>query len=48
MNVNSESYFIDSNIWLYRFIINPNDINSLNKQKIAIEIIGKDNLFIST
>ncbi|MGI0479455.1 PIN domain-containing protein [Geminocystis sp. CENA526] len=48
MSVDSQSYFIDSNIWLYRFIVNPNDLNSIKKQQIAIEITSKDNLFIST
>ena len=28
-------YFIDSNIWLYRFIVNTNDANSIKKQQIA-------------
>ncbi|WP_217355223.1 hypothetical protein [Aphanizomenon sp. UHCC 0183] len=28
-------YFIDSNIWLYRFIVNTNDASSIKKQQIA-------------
>jgi predicted nucleic acid-binding protein len=36
MNVGEmKQYFIDSNIWLYRFIVNTNDANSIKKQQIA-------------
>ena len=36
MNVGEMTqYFIDSNIWLYRFIVNTNDANSIKKQQIA-------------
>jgi len=28
-------YFIDSNIWLYRFIVNTNNANLIKKQQIA-------------
>ena len=31
----AQSCFIDSNIWLYRFIVNPNDPHAIPKQKIA-------------
>jgi predicted nucleic acid-binding protein len=39
---------IDSNIWLYRFIINPHDPNAQIKQQIAINITSQNNLIIST
>lgn len=49
MSVGDPQYFcIDSNIWLYRFIINPNDANAQIKQQIAISITSQDNLVIST
>lgn len=49
MNVGNNQYVcIDSNIWLYRFIINPNDANAQIKQQIAIAITSEDNLVIST
>jgi predicted nucleic acid-binding protein len=40
--------FVDSNIWLYRFIINPHDYNAREKQQIAIQITSQQNLIIST
>ena len=45
---NYQTCFIDSNIWLYRFIINPNDANAISKQKIATTITNYPNLIIST
>ncbi len=49
MSVGNNQYCcIDSNIWLYRFIINPNDANAQIKQQIAISITSQDNLVIST
>ncbi len=37
MNVGEMTqYFIDSNIWLYRFIVNTNDANSIKKQQIPM------------
>jgi predicted nucleic acid-binding protein len=40
--------FIDSNIWLYRFIINPRDADAVPKQQIAITITNYQNSLIST
>jgi predicted nucleic acid-binding protein len=44
----SQSSFIDSNIWLYRFIINCSDPCAIPKQQIATRITNQDNLIIST
>ena len=44
----SQHSFIDSNIWLYRFIINCNDPNAVPKQQIATNITNQENLIIST
>lgn len=41
-------YFIDSNIWLYRFIVNPNDANAIQKQQIATDVTSQENLLVST
>lgn len=49
MNVDeSQQSFIDSNIWLYRFIINPRDIDAISKQEIATTIKNYQNILIST
>lgn len=49
MNVDeSQQSFIDSNIWLYRFIINPRDTNAILKQQIATNITNSQNILIST
>jgi predicted nucleic acid-binding protein len=40
--------FIDSNVWLYRFIVNPNDADSIRKQQIATTITNSPNILIST
>ncbi|MDF5716212.1 MAG: PIN domain-containing protein [Rhizonema sp. NSF051] len=49
MNVDeSQQSFIDSNIWLYRFIINPRDTNAIPKQQIATTIRNSQNILIST
>jgi predicted nucleic acid-binding protein len=49
MNIGeSQPSFIDSNIWLYRFIINPRDANAIPKQKIATTITNYQNSLIST
>ncbi|MDF5729184.1 MAG: PIN domain-containing protein [Rhizonema sp. PD38] len=49
MNVDeSQSSFIDSNIWLYRFIINPRDTNAIPKQQIATTVTNSQNILIST
>jgi len=40
--------FVDSNIWLYRFILNPSDVNAIQKQQIATNITNQENLFVST
>jgi predicted nucleic acid-binding protein len=45
---NMTTYFIDSNIWLYRFILNSSDSNAIKKQQIATTITSKENLLIST
>jgi len=44
----SQPYFIDSNIWLYRFIIDPNDANAILKQQTAINITNYLHIIIST
>ena len=44
----SQPCFIDSNIWLYRFILNPRDTNTIPKQKIATTITSYANIIIST
>ncbi|MBW4595467.1 MAG: PIN domain-containing protein [Brasilonema angustatum HA4187-MV1] len=49
MNVDkSQQSFIDSNIWLYRFIINPRDTDAISKQQIATAITNYQNILIST
>ena len=49
MNVGeSQPCFIDSNIWLYRFIINPRDTDAIPKQQIATTITNSQNILIST
>jgi predicted nucleic acid-binding protein len=49
MNVGeSQPGFIDSNIWLYRFIINPRDADAIPKQEIATAITNYQNNLIST
>ncbi|MBC5796393.1 PIN domain-containing protein [Sphaerospermopsis sp. LEGE 00249] len=45
---NMTKYFIDSNIWLYRFILNSSDSNAIKKQQIATTITSQENLLIST
>ncbi|MTJ52318.1 PIN domain-containing protein [Anabaena sp. UHCC 0253] len=40
--------FIDSNIWLYRFILNSSDASAIQKQKIATRVTSQENLIIST
>ena len=44
----AQSCFIDSNIWLYRFIVNPNDPHAIPKQKIATSVTNYPYLIIST
>jgi predicted nucleic acid-binding protein len=49
MNVGeSQPGFIDSNIWLYRLIINPRDPDAIPKQQIATTITNSQNSLIST
>ncbi|MBD2778646.1 PIN domain-containing protein [Iningainema tapete] len=49
MNVDeSQKSFIDSNIWLYRFIINPRETDAISKQQIATTITNYQNILIST
>lgn len=45
---NMITYCIDSNIWLYRFILNSSDSNAIKKQQIATTITSQENLLIST
>ncbi|MGI8501836.1 MAG: PIN domain-containing protein [Hassallia sp.] len=40
--------FVDSNIWLYRFILNPNDLSAIQKQQIATNVTSQENLLVST
>ncbi|MCC5624772.1 PIN domain-containing protein [Nostoc sp. CHAB 5715] len=40
--------FIDSNIWLYRFILNPSNPNAIQKQQIATKVTSQENLLVST
>jgi len=48
MNVGeSQLCFIDSNIWLYRLIINPRDPDAIPKQQIATTITNSQNSLIS-
>lgn len=45
MNVGeTQLCFIDSNIWLYRFIINPRDTNAIPKQRIATTVTNSQNI----
>ncbi|MFM6356409.1 MAG: hypothetical protein ACKPH7_06495 [Planktothrix sp.] len=39
-----QRFFVDSNIWLYRFIVNPNDSDARSKQQIATSITSQGNL----
>jgi predicted nucleic acid-binding protein len=40
--------FVDSNIWLYRFIFNPSDLSAIQKQQIATNVTSQENLLVST
>ncbi|MEH2364644.1 PIN domain-containing protein [Nostoc sp.] len=40
--------FVDSNIWLYRFILNPSDLSAIQKQQVATKITSQENLVVST
>ena len=44
----SQRFFVDSNIWLYRFIVNCSDPSAIPKQQIATSITNQENLLIST
>jgi predicted nucleic acid-binding protein len=44
----STKCFVDSNIWLYRFILNPSDSNAMQKQQIATNVTSQENLLVST
>jgi predicted nucleic acid-binding protein len=44
----SQPFFIDSNIWLYRFIVNCSDPSAIPKQQIATNITNQEKLLIST
>lgn len=39
--------FVDSNIWLYRFILNPSDLSAIQKQQIATKVTSQENLLVS-
>lgn len=43
-----QRFFVDSNIWLYRFIVNSSEQNAISKQQIATSITNQENLLIST
>ncbi len=40
--------FVDSNIWLYRFILNSSDRSAIQKQQIATNVTSQENLLVST
>lgn len=40
--------FVDSNIWLYRFILNSNEPSAVQKQQIATNVTSQENLLVST
>jgi predicted nucleic acid-binding protein len=40
--------FVDSNIWLYRFILSSTDASAIQKQQIATNITSQENLVVST
>jgi predicted nucleic acid-binding protein len=40
--------FVDSNIWLYRFILNSSDPSAVKKQQIATNVTSQENLLVST
>jgi predicted nucleic acid-binding protein len=46
--VNLNRALLTLNIWLYRFIINPNDADAIPKQQIATTVTNSPNLIIST
>lgn len=49
MNGNKSTLsFIDTNIWLYRFIVHSRDPHALDKQKIATEVTTGEGILIST
>jgi predicted nucleic acid-binding protein len=39
--------FVDSNIWLYRFILNSSDSSAIQKQQIATNVTSQENLLVS-
>ncbi|WP_346304788.1 MULTISPECIES: PIN domain nuclease [unclassified Microcystis] len=43
-------YFCDSNIWLYRFLIDPecNDAEEMRKRNLANALTSRENILIST
>ncbi|AFY50362.1 putative nucleic-acid-binding protein, contains PIN domain [Nostoc sp. PCC 7524] len=40
--------FVDSNIWLYRFILNSSEPSAVQKQQIATNVTSEENLLVST
>ncbi|AFY44538.1 PIN domain-containing protein [Nostoc sp. PCC 7107] len=40
--------FVDSNIWLYRFILNSSEPSAVQKQQIATTVTSQENLLVST
>ncbi|MBD2596152.1 PIN domain-containing protein [Nostoc spongiaeforme FACHB-130] len=39
--------FVDSNIWLYRFILNSSETSAVQKQQIATTVTSQENLLVS-
>ncbi|MEH2376350.1 MAG: hypothetical protein V7K15_25500 [Nostoc sp.] len=40
--------FVDSNIWLYRFIFNPSEPNAIQKQQIATNLTSSNRKLMTT
>jgi predicted nucleic acid-binding protein len=40
--------FVDTNIWLYRFILNSSEPSAVQKQQIATKVTSEENLLVST
>jgi len=48
--MNNSLYFCDSNIWLYRFLIDPecDDAEEIRKHNLAVALTSNENILIST
>lgn len=48
--MNNSLYFCDSNIWLYRFLIDPecDDAEEIRKHNLAVALTNNENILIST